>query len=124
MNVWNCFFNVIYNFAKTNRYDDTPEHTALMTVSLLPVLNITCIIAMLDAKIDFVLYEYKYLPFLIGAIIIPINYYFFLKGKKYEKFIKKSHWTHKFFTLIYIVLSISFFYYALFVLSESVKIGI
>lgn len=121
MKILHLFFNVFYNLAKSNKYDQTPEHTALITVTLLPVINLITILILIDSQLNFILHEYKYLPFIASIFIFPINYYIFLKNQKYKQFNSKSKWSHLFFILIYVGISFYLFYYSLFALSESVR---
>jgi hypothetical protein len=114
-------FDFFYNIALKNSHDHTPEHTALISVTLLEVFNIAAILIVFDSKYSIIHEGYKVIFYPLGILLCIMNYLVFLKDKKYLKFHQESQWKHIVFVLVYIALSIYFLYSSFFILADSVK---
>jgi len=120
MSLYQILYIKLYQFTlKTPSGNDLPEQIASMVLTALISFNVICTFLFIrkfqlyDSEAFFSSYTYIFLVFLVVAVI---NYFLFIRGKKYimlekdyRKVSKRRRDFHTSIVLLYIVLSAVFF---------------
>jgi hypothetical protein len=116
MGTYRYFFYKIYKWASSNKNDYTPEHTALLFTSQSLFFNLFSIVNMLDPTFKFTTEQYFKLVATLAFLCLTLNYFIFLRGKKYLEMKIENSMIKNIVFLIYILGTYFLFFRSLYLL--------
>lgn len=114
MELYKYFFSKIYNWASSNKYDYSPEHTALLFISQSLFFNLLTIANFLETILEISYNQYYYiLGLILGILTLLLNFIIFLKDKKYLELIYKNSTAKNIIFIAYLIVTYYLFFYSL-----------
>ena len=121
MTIYEYFFHRIYKWASLNENDYTPEHTALLFTSQSIFFNLMSIFNVLDSTLKYTTKQYFTFIATMGLLCIVLNYFIFLRNKKYLNVKFKNSSVKNIIFLIYLCTTYYLYFCSLYLLIPNSK---
>jgi hypothetical protein len=121
MKIYEYFFHRIYKWASSNKNDYTPEHTALLFTSQSVFFNLMSILNILDSTLKYTTQQYLTFIGTLGLSCVVLNYFIFLRNKKYLDVVFENSNVKNIVFLIYLCGTYYLYFCSLYVLVPTGK---